>query len=76
MLDFSEAWKWSDFVGAKVPAEGVSNCLGGEASLVRLLDRLDGKLTEHHEARERADTAQMKASGGIGVRVQFLTGWD
>jgi len=35
--------------------------LGGEAFLARLLDRMEGKLSEHHIARERSETAEMKA---------------
>ena len=35
--------------------------LGGEAFQARLLDRMEGKLSEHHIARERSETAEMKA---------------
>lgn len=49
--------------------------LGGEAFLARLLDRLDGKLTENHEARERADTAEMKAERIIQSRLEEI-GWS
>ena len=35
--------------------------LGGEDFLTRLLDRLEGKFTEHHKAVERSDTNEEKA---------------
>ena len=49
--------------------------LGGEAFLARLLDRLDGKLTENHQARERTDTAEMKAERIIQSRLEEI-GWS
>ena len=49
--------------------------LGGEAFLARLLDRLDGKLTENHQARERADTAEMKAEKIIQSKLEEI-GWS
>jgi hypothetical protein len=48
--------------------------LGGEAFLARLLDRLDGKLTENHQAKERTDTAEMKAERIIQSRLKEI-GW-
>jgi putative transposase len=47
---------------------------GGEAFLARLLDRLDGTLTENHVARERVETAEMKAERIIRMRLGEL-GW-
>lgn len=49
--------------------------LGGEAFLARLLDRMEGKQTEHHNARERADTAEMKAERIIQARLKEM-GWS
>jgi hypothetical protein len=49
--------------------------LGGEAFLARLLDRLDAKLTENHQARERADTAEIKAERIIQARLEEI-GWS
>ena len=47
---------------------------GGEDFLARLLDRLDGTLTENHLARERIETAEMKAERIIRLRLGEL-GW-
>jgi putative transposase len=48
--------------------------LGGQAFLSRLLDQLDGKVSENHEARERADTAEAKAERIIQASLREL-GW-
>ncbi|HWM24830.1 MAG TPA: transposase [Chthoniobacterales bacterium] len=49
--------------------------LGGEAFSARLLDRLGGKLTENHRAREPADTAEMKGERIIRSRLEEI-GWS
>ena len=48
--------------------------LGGETFLARLLDRLDGKLTAHHSAKERTDTAEAKAERIIQASLQTSAG--
>jgi putative transposase len=50
-------------------------CLGGEAFLARILDRLEGKITENHLARERADATEMKAERIIQSRLAEI-GWS
>jgi REP element-mobilizing transposase RayT len=49
--------------------------LGGEAFLARLLDRLEGKLTENHLARERTDAIEMKVERIIRARLAEI-GWS
>jgi putative transposase len=49
--------------------------LGGEEFLARLLDRLDGKLTENHQARERTETAESKAERIIRSSLEQM-GWS
>ena len=48
--------------------------LGGEEFLTRLLDRLDGKVTENHQARERTETADAKAERIIQESLREM-GW-
>ena len=48
--------------------------LGGEIFLSRLLDRLEGKVTENHRARERAETNEVKAEKISQAGLQEL-GW-
>jgi hypothetical protein len=48
--------------------------LGGEAFLSRLLDQIEGKLTENHRARERSDTAEAKAERIIQAGLREI-GW-
>lgn len=48
--------------------------LGGEAFLSRLLDQMEGKLTENHEAPERADAAEAKAERIIQASLREM-GW-
>jgi putative transposase len=48
--------------------------LGGELFLARLLDRLDGKISENHFAQERIDTAEVKAEQIIQLELKSL-GW-
>jgi putative transposase len=48
--------------------------LGGETFLNRLLDQLDGKITDNHEARERAEAAEAKAERIIQAGLREL-GW-
>ena len=48
---------------------------GGETFQARLLERLDGKLTDNHQARERADTAEMKGERIIQSRLDEI-GWS
>ena len=48
--------------------------LGGEAFLSRLLDRLEGKVTENHRARERAETDEAKAERIIQAGLRELVG--
>ena len=48
--------------------------LGGEEFMARLLDRLEGTFTESHLAKERLDTAEMKAERIIQARLNQL-GW-
>lgn len=48
--------------------------LGGEDFLARLLDHLDGTLTENHLPRERLETAEVKAERIIQSRLVEL-GW-
>jgi REP element-mobilizing transposase RayT len=48
--------------------------LGGEAFLARLLDKLDGRVSENHQARERTDTAEAKAERIIQASLREL-GW-
>jgi len=49
--------------------------MGRETFLARLLDPLDGKLTEAHQARKRADIAEMKGESIIQSRLQEI-GWS
>ena len=48
--------------------------LGGELFLARLLDRLDGKISENHFAQERIDTAEVKAEQIIQLELKEI-GW-
>jgi hypothetical protein len=48
--------------------------LGGEGFLSRLLDHMEGKLTENHQARERADTTEAKAERIIEASLREI-GW-
>ena len=48
--------------------------LGGEAFLSRLLDQLDGRVSENHHARERSETAEAKAERIIQTSLREL-GW-
>lgn len=48
--------------------------LGGEGFLSRLLDRLEGKITENHRARERVETDEAKAERIIQAGLREL-GW-
>jgi len=48
--------------------------LGGEAFLSRLLDQMEGKLSENHEAPERADVAEAKAERIIQSSLREM-GW-
>jgi len=47
---------------------------GGELFLARLLDRLDGKVSENHFAQERIDMAEVKAKKIIDVGLKEI-GW-
>lgn len=48
---------------------------GGEAFLARLLDRVEGKSTSQHHARERRETAEAKAER-IVAEMLALIGWS
>jgi putative transposase len=49
--------------------------LGGETFLARLLDRLDGRLTENHSATERIETTEIKAERIIEASLREI-GWS
>ena len=49
--------------------------LGGEDFLARLLDRIEGKPTENHHARERRETAQAKADRIVAEMLEAI-GWS
>ncbi|MCB1129434.1 MAG: hypothetical protein KDM81_23230, partial [Verrucomicrobiae bacterium] len=49
-------------------------CLGGKGFRQGLLDRIEGKLGEHHAAELRAEGASAKAERIIGEELQRL-GW-
>jgi hypothetical protein len=48
--------------------------LGGETFLSRLLDHLEGRLSENHQARERAETEEAKAERIIQASLREV-GW-
>jgi putative transposase len=47
---------------------------GAEDFIARLLDRMSGKVSEHHHARERVQTDQQRAEAIISARLKKL-GW-
>jgi len=47
---------------------------GAEDFIARLLDRMPGKVSEHHHARERHQTDEQKAEAIISTRLKKL-GW-
>src|SRR6266436_3634499 len=48
---------------------------GAEDFIARLLDRIPGSVTEHHNARERAQTEEQRAEAIIFARLKKL-GWE
>src|SRR5882724_10597489 len=47
---------------------------GAEDFIARLLDRIPGSVSEHHQARERSETDEQKAEALISARLKKL-GW-
>jgi lambda repressor-like predicted transcriptional regulator len=47
---------------------------GAQDFIARLLDRIPGSVSEHHQARERTETDEQKAEAIISARLKKL-GW-
>jgi hypothetical protein len=47
---------------------------GAEDFIARLMDRIPGSVSEHHQARERRETDEQKAEAIVSVRLRKL-GW-
>ena len=49
-------------------------CFGAQDFVARLLDRIPGSASEHHQARERSETDEQKAEAIVSARLKKL-GW-